>query len=181
MIKFASSKNLKTAKRYAKALIELQSEELNLDKIFQDITFASDTISSNLELKNFVSAPSISKQDKKDVIEKIFKDRIDARILNFLFLLNENLRLEILEDICFSFKEFFDEKRNIVNASVICAIEPDNEQKEVLRAKLQDKLQKTVNLEFMLDSSIIGGLIIKINDTVIDLSLKKRIENLGKN
>ncbi len=175
-----ASKNLKPAKRYAKALLELSHSELPADKIYQDIKFSADTIMQNAELQSFLANPVVSKEDKKDVLQKIFNGKIDAAVLNFLFLLNENSRLEILDDICLSFKELLDEEKNILNVFVTSAIELNEGQKSALKTKLENKFNKAINPEYAINADILGGLILKINDTVIDLSIKKRIENLAK-
>lgn len=175
-----ASKNLKPAKRYAKALLELSHSELSADKIYQDIKFSADTIMQNTELRSFLANPVVSKEDKKDVLQKIFNGKIDAAVLNFLFLLNENSRLEILDGISLSFKDFLNEEKNILNVFVTSAIELNESQKSALKTKLENKFNKAINPEYGINTDILGGLILKINDTVIDLSIKKRIENLAK-
>ncbi len=180
MSQFVSSKNSKSAKRYAKALIELASKDVSFDKIYFDMNFIIGIISKNPDLANFLETPVISKNDKKDVLEKIFLNRVCEPVLNFLFLLNENSRLNILDDICASFKEYLDEEKNILNVYVTSCVELSYEQKNALKTKLEARLGKNINTEYNIQNSVLGGLIIKINDTVIDLSLKKRIENLKK-
>ena len=180
MAQFTSIKNLKPAKTYAGALIELSCDTLSYDKIYEDLNFVLNTISQNQDLADFLNSPPVSKADKKDVLAKIFGGRIEESVLNFLFLLNENSRLDILEDIFSSFRGFVDEEKNILNAYITSAIELTDEQKQNLVSKLQNKTGKAINPEYKLDNTIMGGFIIKINDTVIDLSLKNRIENLKK-
>jgi len=180
MAKFSSIKNLKPAKRYAEALIESSNGNLSIDKIYEDLSLILNTVNENEDLKNFLNFPPVSKADKKDVLSKIFSDKVDKPILNFLFLLNENSRLNILDDIFYVFKEFSDDKKNIQKAFITSAYPLNEAQKEKLIIKLQEKTGKIIEPEFGLEGGLIGGFIIKINDTVIDLSLKKRIENLKK-
>ncbi len=180
MAQFTSIKNLKPAKRYAEALMELSCDTLSYDKIYEDLNFVLNTISQNQDLADFLNSPPVSKADKKDVLAKIFKGKIEEPVLSFLFLLNENSRLGILRDIFSAFKNFVDEEKNIINADIISAVELNEVQKQNLVSKLQNKTGKAINPEYKLDNTIMGGFIIKINDTVIDLSLKNRIENLKK-
>lgn len=180
MAQFTSIKNLKPAKRYAEALMELSCDTLSYDKIYEDLNFVLNTISQNQDLADFLNSPPVSKADKKDVLDKIFKGKIEEPVLSFLFLLNENSRLGILRDIFSAFKNFVDEEKNIINADIISAVELNEVQKQNLVSKLQNKTGKAINPEYKLDNTIMGGFIIKINDTVIDLSLKNRIENLKK-
>lgn len=180
MAQFTSIKNLKPAKRYAEALMELSCNTLSYDKIYEDLNFVLNTISQNQDLADFLNSPPVSKADKKDVLDKIFKGKIEEPVLSFLFLLNENSRLGILRDIFSAFKNFVDEEKNILNADIISAVELNEVQKQNLVSKLQNKTGKAINPEYKLDNTIMAGFIIKINDTVIDLSLKNRIENLKK-
>ncbi len=178
-----SHKNLKPAKRYSKALIELVSAraDFNIEfalKLQEELNFVVKTVEENLELKNFILNPVISKADKKDVLKEVFKESLSSDMLNFFFLLTENSRLDILPEILASFKEDIDTLQNIVRARVTSAIELDNAQKEALGEKLKTKTGVRVEPEYVIDNSILGGIIIKIKDTVIDLSIKKRIENL---
>ena len=95
-----------------------------------------------------------------------------------LFRSAENNRLNILDDILFSFKDDINKLQNIVPAVITSVIELDLEQKKKLVENLQNKIKAEITPEFRLDEAILGGLVIKINDTVIDLSIKKKIENL---
>jgi len=81
-----------------------------IDKIYDDFSFCLQAINENKELKDFLFAPPVSKEDKKDVLEKVFEGKIDNRILNFLFLLNENSRLEISDEILGALKKYIDEE-----------------------------------------------------------------------
>lgn len=175
-------KNLKPAKRYSKALMEMLSDRKNdtefAAKFQEEFEFVVKTVEENLELKNFISNPVISCGDKKDVLGQIFKGNVSAEILNFLFLLSENSRLDILPDILASFREEIDKLQNILRAKVTSAIELDDAQKSALTEKLRSKTGADIEPEYNIDSSILGGIIIKIKDTVIDLSIKKKIENL---
>lgn len=180
------SKNLKPAKRYAKALIELCLDASNtgdnssFDKIYNELDLIFQTIDKNDELKSFLFAPPVSKEDKKDVLNRVFEGKVDSCILNFLFLLNENSRLEILDEILRALKNYIDEEKNILNVDILSAVELTDTQKETLKLKLQNKTGKTINPNYSLNKEILGGLIIKIDDMVIDLSLINKIENLRK-
>jgi len=178
-----SCKNLKPARRYSKALIELvqANEGFNAEyglKLKEELEFAAKTLNENAEFKNFIQNPVISKADKKDVLNKIFGGRVSEHILHFLFLLTENNRINMLQDIVLSFSEDTDKLQNIVRAKVASAVELNDVQKNALLEKLQAKARVKIVPEYETDEAVLGGIIIKINDTVIDLSIKKKIENL---
>lgn len=180
-------KNLKPAKRYSKALLELLQDSAAKDgadfkeaskKMYDEFEFVVKTVQENSELQNFILNPVVSYGDKKDVMSQIFTGKVSSLTVNFLSLLAENNRLNILDDILFSFKDDINKLQNIVPAVITSVIELDLEQKKKLVEKLQNKIKAEITPEFRLDKAILGGLVIKINDTVIDLSIKKKIENL---
>lgn len=179
-----SPKNLKPAKRYSKALMEMALDvKVNPLEIQNELGFILNTVNENEDLKGFIQNPAISKEDKKEVLDKIFNGKVSTSLLNFLFLLCENNRLNILDDVVLAFNLEADKAENTVNAIIVSAVLIDDAQKERLLAKLQNKIKTDkgyakIKPEFITDESILGGIVIKIEDTVIDLSIKKKFENL---
>lgn len=166
-----------TAKRYSDALLELSQDS---DKIRKELEEIVDTLSSSQNLKDFMSNPVISIEDKKSVIEKIFAGKIDKTLLNFLKLLVDKDRFNLIDEILESYSKDVDKQKNIQKVSVISAIELDEELKSKLINKLAQKLNKNIELETQLDKDIIAGLVIKTEDNVIDMSLKHKFEEMKK-
>lgn len=172
-------KNLKPARRYSKALFELTKELGGFEDVYKDLGFIQETICKNPELANFLNNPIISKADKNEVLREIFTGKTQAKLLDFLSLLNEENRLDLLGEIILAYKEENNRVNNILKAGVTSAIELNETQKKQIVSKLEHKFEgKTIKPEFMLNKEILGGLIVKINDTVIDLSLKNKLKNL---
>ena len=172
-------KNLKVAKRYANALS--QSTIDNIDEIADDLALINDVIFENEDFITFFSHPIISLRDKKNTIYETLNGKINEKTLNFLDTLLDEGRFNIFKTIYESFKEDIDTIKNKQRIYVTSAIELDNEEKEKLKNKLSQKLQKDVILNFEEDKGILGGLLIKFGDKVIDLSLKAKFNNLRKN
>lgn len=170
-------KNLKPAKRYAMALLDIASN-FSVDEIFENLKFAVELIKENDEAQAFFENPVISKKDKKEVVGQIFEGKVLTPVLNFLNLLIENDKFDIVEDVLYCFEREAMEANNVVKAFVSSAIELSEIQKDKIKQTLEQKLSKNVVPEFLTDEGILGGFVIKINDTVIDLSLKKKISNL---
>lgn len=166
-----------TAKRYSDALLELSQDS---DKIRKELEEIVDTLSSSQDLKDFMSNPVISIEDKKSVIEKIFAGKIDKTLLNFLKLLVDKDRFNLIDEILESYSKDVDKQKNIQKVSVISAIELDEELKSKLINKLAQRLNKNIELETQLDKDIIAGLVIKTEDNVIDMSLKHKFEEMKK-
>ncbi len=171
-------KNLKTAKRYAIALIE--TSKSNLDEIESDLYSINEIIFENESLKAFFLHPVISLNDKKQTFIEAFQGKINQKTFNFILNLLDENRLNIFPSILELYKQVSNKLKNILPIEVISAIELDNSQKEKLSAKLEEKLQKNANITYTIDNSILGGLVVKYEDNIVDLSLRKKFENLKK-
>ena len=171
-------KNLKVAKRYALALAESSID--HIDKAVEDMKLVNELIFQNEELKTFFMHPVVSLKDKKETIEAAFKDKLDTSSFNFIETLLDESRFGIFRTILEVFIKESEKIKNKQRVEVISAVDIDEEEKQRLTAKLNEKLNKDVLLNYNLDDSILGGLVVKIEDKVIDLSLKAKFEELKK-
>ena len=178
MNKSLDIKNLKVAKRYAKALIEASQD--NIDDVANDLELISDTIFKNDAFRMFFSHPVISLSDKKETIKETFQNKINKTTLNFLETLLDESRFNIFSTIYDVFKKERNDLKNIKILDVYYAYELDDEQKTRLKDKLSNKFNKDVILNYQKDEDILGGLVIKFEDKVIDLSLKTKFDRLKK-
>lgn len=172
-------KNIKPAKRYSKALIEASKESGDLDVVKNELEDVVNTLKNNPDLKEFINSPVVSKTDKIEVIKEIFENK-NTHIMNFLYTLIESNRFLLINEIYENYKNELNKINNILNVSITSVIELDNDLKSKLTAKLEEKINKKIVPHFYQNDEIIGGLIIKIEDTVIDLSVKSKIENLKR-
>lgn len=173
-------KNIKISRKYSSALLESALESNKLDKIYNDFVFIMETINSNEQLKDFFYSPIINNTDKKDVINKLFSIHVDKITLDFLYVLVDSNRLNILDEILNQFSKTYNQENSIVKPTVISAVELDEIQKAKIVEKLEAKLSKKVLPEFTVNNDIIGGLIIEIEDKTIDCSLKTKFKNMKK-
>ena len=171
-------KNAKPAKRYSNALFKSAIEVDLLDKIYNDIVFVNETININANLKEFIENPIISVNDKKEVIDKLFSPHIDKITIDFLFVLADVSRLDILSDVLYQLSIKYNEEKNIIKPKIISAVELTENQKRKLIEKIEAKLSKKIMPEYITDSDIIGGLILKIKDKTVDCSLKTKFYNM---
>lgn len=167
-----------TAKTYADALIETNQSN---DDILKDLETVSKIIDSSNDLKTVLNTPAVPVEQKIEIINDIFKSQVSQNILNFLKILAEKKRFNEFEEILQAFKNKFDEIQGIKRVTVISAIELSDEYKTRITDKLKEKLQKNIYADWQVDSEIIGGLIIRIDDNVIDTSIQNKLENLSKN
>ncbi len=179
-MKTGDLKNIQIAKKYANALFQSALESDKTEKIYSELSFIDETLKINKELFSFLTSPLIRIEDKKDVIEKLFSIHTDKIMLDFLYILTEASRIDAIEEITNKYSQLYDKKRNIIKPVIISAVELDELQKNSIQTKLEAKLQKTVIPQYSINSDIIGGLIIEINDKTIDCSLKTKFDNMKK-
>ena len=169
------------AKRWAKALIELaqEDEKVSMETVFEDLKKVSQIFAESEELKSVINNPSISTEEKQIVICKLFQDRLIPVVYNFLFVLNLRKRLGIISEITDAFEKELEVIKNIVRVDVTSAIDLNDEKKEEIKTRISEKIHKDVKVHWDVDSDIIAGLILNINDTVVDNSIKHKLDELS--
>ena len=101
-------------------------------------------------------------------------------VYNFLFVLNLRKRFGIIDEIADAFEKELEDYNNILKVEITSAIEIDENKKNDIKQKKKEKLHKDVRVDWEVDSDIIAGLVFNINDTVIDNSVKHKLEELSK-
>lgn len=178
----ANSGNILVADRYADALVKLAQEgKLTFSKISADLSTIKDILNQSKDLDAFLTNPLTSIDDKKEIIEKVFSNEIDVLIINFLKVLVDKNRFSAFAEVFDSYNKYLDNINNISRVKVISAVEMSKEAEGRLKEKLEAKLKKNVVLDLNIDASIIAGLVIKIGDNIVDMSLKHKLEDLNKN
>lgn len=170
------------AKRWALALMELAQEDDNISKeeILDDLKEISETIQSSAELSEVINNPSISTEEKQIVLCKLFQNSIMPIVYNFLFVLNLRKRVSVIGEIAIEFEKELDKLNNVAHVNITSAISLDDERKEQIKTKIEEKLHKDVVVEWGIDKDIIAGLIFNIDEMIIDNSLRHKLENLSK-
>lgn len=162
-----------TAKVYAKSLSELDSSIVTAQ-----LPQVIDTISG--ELGSVLENPSVKKNIKLEIIDDVFAKKTDKKLVNFIKVLVEKDRINLLPEIFEYSSQLYDEANNIKSVEIVSSYELDEETKEKVVDKISKKLNKSIKPKWTVSEDIIAGLVIKYDDTVFDSSLKTRIENLRK-
>ena len=168
------------ADRYAEAILDLAQEKECLDYVKNDLVTLSNTINQNADFKTFLEHPIIPNNDKKEIIETIFKESISPYVINLAKLLIDRNRIFILSAIAESFKKLFNKRFNIVVAHITTAIEVNESIKTSIQQKLKELLNKHVEIESKINPDIIGGVVIQIDDSIIDGSINGRLEAIKR-
>ena len=170
------------AKRWAKALIDLarEDESLSLDAVSDDLDKVVSTMQSSSELMEAFNNPSVSKIEKQIILSKIFQDKINSLVYNYLFNLNLRQRVNLLPQIKDEFLKELEILKNVVRVDVISAFELSDDKKNYVNERLAEKLDKNIITNWQIDENIIAGLVFNINDLVIDNSVRHKLEKLSK-
>lgn len=176
-----STKNKLISDRYAEALVQLaQESKLSFDEISSNLLLIKETLNNSPDLKTFLSSPVTSMEDKKEIFEKVFATELNQYILNFAKVLVDKSRFDIFDEVFESYNKILDKINKIQRIKVTSAVELKQEAKDKLIKKLEDKLKQTVACDWEISPDLFAGLIIKMGDNVIDLSLKHKLEDLSK-
>ena len=173
-------KQLHIAKNYAEALFKIGKEQNSIDKLYVQLRDVCQIIKESNDLKTFLENPLINTNDKKEIIYKIFGKGFDLQIINILNLLADNKRMKLINTIYFSYEKLYEEIAKIQKITVISAVELNNDSKNRLENIIKFKIGQTIIPTYKIKKEIIGGLIIKIGDKIIDLSLNSKINNMEK-
>ncbi len=168
----------KAARRYANALITSAIEQDLLEEVKSDILLIEETLSNSSDLRLFLKSPIIKKEDKTSVVEQIFGDKIQKLTSGLLSILSQKGREKLLHDITVSFLELYNEHHNIKKVDVVTAFELSEDQLSNLQKELGKAIDKTVLMDVTEDQSLIGGLTVQIDDTIIDGSSRYKLNKL---
>jgi F-type H+-transporting ATPase subunit delta len=172
-------KNLKIARRYAKALLIIGKEDDNAEGYKEELDRFSDLITNQKELEQAIANPLYNMGDRKKVLQAVIeKVNISKVMASFLLLLFDKGRFGFLSDINEFYKKLADELKGVVRASLVSATELSSETVEKIRTTLSKKTGKDIILEVEQDTSLIGGIVSRIGDLVLDGSIKTQLLNM---
>ena len=169
------------SKTYGNALFEVAKEKQALDTILEEVLFVKQSFLENEDLSKLLLHPNIEKSEKIRVIENIYKGRISDEITGLMTMLVDKGHgkdfISVFDYVIHAIKE----EKGIGVAYITSAIALKKDQKD----KIEQRLLETTNYKsiegiYQVDRTIIGGLVIRISDTVVDSSIKNQLEKLSK-
>lgn len=170
--------NVRVARRYAQAVMDLGAEQQSLDRIAEDFTFLRNALRESREFVAFLKSPVIGTDRKKSVLRGMLKANLSETVLNFLDLITEKGREEMLGAIIEEFFGLRDERMGIVHVDVRAAVELSGDQHRSIEQRFESMTGKKVRISFSLDKQLKGGFIARIGDTVYDGSVRRQLELL---
>ena len=163
------------ANAYATSLLELALERNIAEPIGQELRDIRQVIQETPQFRAFLANPGISEAERGDLIRRTFEGRINPLLLNFLNVLNNKGRLGSLAPIAEAYDDLLDEKLGKVEVDVTVAQKLAPEQLEQVRQRVSQALGKDAVVHQYVDESIIGGLILRVQDKLIDASVRSQL------
>ncbi|MBC5625650.1 F0F1 ATP synthase subunit delta [Clostridium sp. NSJ-49] len=165
-------------KRYARALYEVADENGKVDEYIETLKLICELIDNYEEFYEFIKNPQVGTRNKKKAFINIFKNKIDEDLLSFLLILIEKDRILHLREKVNEMEKINLEKNNTLKGVVKTTIPLLDEQYKLLINNLENKYNKKIILERIIDPNIIGSIYVKVEDEVIDGTIKFKMDKL---
>ncbi|MCC5919055.1 MAG: ATP synthase F1 subunit delta [Cyclobacteriaceae bacterium] len=171
---------VRVSDRYVRSLFDFATSKSNLDKVYEDVQLIKNTIEASSDLKLLLRSPIIKSGKKQEVLGQIFKSKVSQETIDFLNLLCFKNRIDLLESIAVRFIVAYNESKGIQDATVVSAVALGESLLKDVKTKAEEVSGKKINLTQKVDSSLIGGYVLRIGDRQIDDSIKGKINNMRK-
>lgn len=165
----------RVTRRYAKALFEAGQESNQIELIEKDLSSVKEVIEKSKDFSILLLSPVIGSAEKRKIFRQMFEKNLQPLSLDFLNLLLDKGREKILLDIIIHFFRLIDESRSILRGQLLSSHPFSAAQLQSLKKNLDRITGKNVQLDQQVDSSLIGGFVVRMDDTVIDTSIKSQL------
>ncbi|HXB15456.1 MAG TPA: F0F1 ATP synthase subunit delta [Solirubrobacteraceae bacterium] len=167
------------AQVYARALFEVAREQGKLDELREQLAQFADAVESDRQLAVFFFSPYFSTAEKEQGLERILQGA-DENFVNFLKLLIEKHRMPVLFRIRAAYQHLWDEENKVLPVEITSAIELDPATTENLGNTIGERAGRKVTLAARVDPDIIGGIVVRVGNSILDASIRNRLEQLRR-
>jgi F-type H+-transporting ATPase subunit delta len=168
-----------TAFNYARALLELANEgQRQAEPIAEELRDIRQVIDANPNFALYLADPAISQSDRGAAMQRIFGGRISKLVLDFLGVLNEKDRLNLFGEIVGAYLELLEQQLSKVEVDVTVAQRLDDQQLEQVRQRVSQALKRDAVVHQYVDDSIIGGMLLRVQDQLIDASVRYQLQSI---
>jgi F-type H+-transporting ATPase subunit delta len=167
------------AEVYARSLFEVAKEHDVLDRVHDELGEFAEALSDDRTLQVFLFSPYFSSQEKRDGVSKVVSDA-DERFVNFLELLAERHRMPALFRIKREFDAMWADENQLLPVTVTSAVELDEGLVDEIGKRIQDQTGRKVELSSNVDPEVLGGLMVRVGNMVLDGTVRNRLERLRK-
>ena len=174
-----NTRSEEVVKRYVKALYELSLEQNKGTKIKKDFFLIKELMENNKEFKKIIFSPLVTSKKHQEILKLISKAlKMDQITENFLFLLAFNKRLILLKKIIAFYNEISSESKDTVKIDLILPNKISKKDISNIKNKLKSDVKKKTKINFIEDKNIISGFIVKLGSTMIDFSIKSKLDKI---
>jgi F-type H+-transporting ATPase subunit delta len=164
---------------YARSLFEVAQDQDKLDVVRDQLGAFADALSETRELQVFFFSPYFSTQEKEDGLERAVTDA-DPVVLNFLKLLIEKHRMPVLFRIRANYDALWEEENKLLPVQITSAVELDKEIVSQLGDRIAEQTDRKVDISADVDPEILGGIVVRVGNSVLDASVRNRLEQLRR-
>jgi F-type H+-transporting ATPase subunit delta len=167
------------AEVYSRALFEAAKDNDVVDRIHEELAQVDDALREDRELQLFFFSPYFTSDEKKEAVGRVVEGA-DERLVNFLELLAERHRMPLLPRVRRQFDAMWADEHKLLPVSVTSAVELDESLVEDIGSRIQDQTGRRVELSSNVDPEVLGGLVVRVGNMVLDASVRNRLEQLRK-
>jgi ATP synthase F1 delta subunit len=167
------------AQVYSRSLFDVAKEHGELDRIRDELAAFADALAENRELSVFFFSPYFSTQEKEEGLSRAVVDA-DPRLVNFIRVLIENHRLPLIHRIRRQFEVLWDHENRRLPVEVTSAVELERSVIEALEARILEETGQNVELASIVDPDILGGIVLRVGNSILDASVRHRLDQLRK-
>jgi F-type H+-transporting ATPase subunit delta len=164
---------------YARSLFEVAQEQNKLDSVRDELGGFVDALNETRELQTFFFSPYFSTVEKKDGLDRAVTGA-DPIVVNFLKLLIENHRMPVVFRVRREFDRLWEEENKLLPVQVTSAVELDAATVEQIGARISEQTGRKVDLSASVEPDILGGIVVRVGNSVLDASIRSRLEKLRK-
>jgi len=167
------------AQVYARSLFEVAEEQDKLDVVREQLGQVADAVADSRELQTFFFSPYFSTQEKQDGLDKAITDA-DETVRNFLALLLENHRMPVIFRVRREYDRLWEDANKLLPVQITSAVELDPSVAQRVGDEIGRQTGRTVELTSTVDPEVLGGIVVRVGNSIIDASIRTRLENLRK-
>jgi F-type H+-transporting ATPase subunit delta len=164
---------------YARSLFEVASEQGKLDLLREQLGAFADALQETRELQVFFFSPYFSTQEKQDGLDRAVSGA-DPAVVNFLKLLIENHRMPVIFRIRRAYEDLWEEENKLLPVQVTSAVELDQGTVKQIGDRIAEQTGRAVDLSASVEPEILGGIVVRVGNSVLDASVRNRLEQLRK-
>jgi F-type H+-transporting ATPase subunit delta len=167
------------AEVYARSLFDVAREHAKLDELREQLAQFADALNEHRELAVFFFSPYFSTKEKQQALDRILQGA-DDEFVNFLKLLIENHRMPVIFRARQQYERMWEAENRLLPVDITSAVELDSETTEDLGRSIGERAGRKVKLASHVDPDILGGIVLRVGNSILDASIRNRLEQLRR-